>query len=131
MNLLHLPAFIILYIPHLVSLADPIDKVAELIRSGDIHELSGLFAPTIELSILDDENVYAKAQAELVLQKFFKENKPGSVKVLHKINSNPNYQFGVLIFTSDKSAFRITCTLKQSSQRLALIAMRIEKEKVK
>ena len=128
------PYLLLLFALYLVpasSVADPIDKVADLIRHGNVHELSQLFAPNIDITILDEQNVYSKTQAELILDNFFSENKPQTVKMLHKINSNPNYQFGVLIVTTEKSVFRIAFTLKQTDGNLALIEMRIETEKVK
>ena len=36
---------------------DIIDKTAELIKQGDIHELAGSFSSSIELTVLDQENV--------------------------------------------------------------------------
>jgi hypothetical protein len=119
------------YVLNAVSLADPIDKVAELIKLGNIHELSKLFAANVEVDIPGDENLYSKAQAELVLDKFFNQNKPKSVKMLHKINSNPNYRFGVLIMDTNRGIFRIACTLKETEGILVLIEFRIETEKVK
>jgi hypothetical protein len=114
-----------------VSFADPIDKIADLIRQGNIHELSQFFAPGIEITIVDDENVYSKVQAELVLDKFFNQNKPKAVKMLHKVNSNPNYWFGVLIINTDKGVFRMAYTLKQTDGNMLLIEIRIEPEKVR
>ena len=112
-----------------VSLTDPIDDVAALIRKGDVHELSAMFAASVEISILNEENVYSKTQGELVLNKFFNENKPRSVKMVHRVNSNPNYYFGVIVVNTDKGAYRIACTLKQADKRFELIEMRIETEK--
>jgi hypothetical protein len=127
----YLPLLVILYLAPSISPGDPIDKVAELIRQGNIHELSKLFASNIEVTILDDENVYAKDQAELILDKFFSENKPKAVKMLHKINSNPNYRFGVLIVNTDKGPYRVAYTLKGTGGDLTMIELRIEAEKVK
>ncbi|MGZ3836312.1 MAG: DUF4783 domain-containing protein, partial [Mucilaginibacter sp.] len=61
-----------------VSGADPIDKTAELIRQGDIHELARSFSSTIELTVMAEENIYSNAQAELILTNFFKNNQPKS-----------------------------------------------------
>ena len=127
----YLPLLVILYLAPSISPGDPIDKVAELIRQGNIHELSKLFAPNIEVSIIGDENVYSKDQAELILDKFFSQNKPKAVKVLHKINSNPNYRFGVLIVNTDKGPYRVAYTLKGTGGDLMIIELRIESEKVK
>lgn len=122
--------FILLMIPCL-SFAGQIDHVASLIRQGNIHQLSGLFAENVEVSILGDENIYSRTQTELILDKFFSENRPISVKTVHKVNSNPNYQFGVLIMNSDKGVYRIAFTLKNIAGSLALIEFRIEAEKVR
>jgi hypothetical protein len=131
MKLLYAPLFLILYLVPAVPVADPIDKIADLIRQENIHELSKLFAANVEITILDDENVYSKAQAELVLNKFFSENRPRAVKMLHKVNSNPNYRFGVIILTTDKNTFRIAYTLKVADSNFTMIEMRIETEKVR
>jgi len=109
--------------------ADPIDNIANLIRLGNAHELSKFFAPSVEITIMDQEDVYSKVQAELILDKFFSQNKPRSVKMLHKVNSNPNYRFGVLILISDKGTYRIAYTLKEADKNLMLIELRIEKGK--
>jgi hypothetical protein len=122
---------IVLCLITLVSIADPIDKVANLIKQGNMHELSNLFAANVEIAILGDENVYSKVQTELILDKFFNQNKPRAVKMLHKVNSNPNYQFGVLIVYTDKGVFRIAYTMKETDGNLLLIELRIETEKVK
>lgn len=112
-------------------IADPIDVVANLIRKGDAKELSKMFAATIEITVRDEENVYSKAQAELIVDKFFNQNKPVSAKMLHKVNSNPNYLFGVLILNTINGPFRVAYTLKKVENTLALIELRIETEKVK
>jgi hypothetical protein len=131
MKLLCLPLFLTLLLRTAIPVADPIDKIAGLIKQGNIPGLSKMFAQDIEVSILDDENVYSKAQAGIILDKFFSQNKAKTVKALHKVNSNPNYHFGVLIMTTEKGTYRISCTLKGSDGALMLIALRIEKEKVR
>jgi hypothetical protein len=117
--------------PVCFSVTDPIDNIAGFIRQGNIHELSTFFAPNVEIALLGEENVYSKVQAELVLDKFFTQNKPKSVKMLHRINSNPNYLFGVLTVNTDKGMFRIACTLRQVDGGIKLIEMRIETEMIK
>jgi hypothetical protein len=124
-----LPLLIVFYM--VSAITDPIDKVAELIRRGNISELSKMFASTVEITIQDEENAYSKVQAGLILNKFFEQNKPTSVKMLHKVNSNPKYLFGVLIVTTQKGPFRIAYTLKETEDGLVLIEMRVESAKVK
>lgn len=131
MKLPYLLLLSVLCLVPVILFADPIEKVASLIKQSDVHELAGMFAPSVEISVLNEENVYSRTQAEIVLNKFFSENKPKSIKLLHKVNSNPNYNFGVIILYTDKGAYRIAYTLKQTDGKLELIEMRIETEKVK
>jgi hypothetical protein len=40
-----------------------------------------MFASNVDMNILDeDQRVYSKAQSEMILDKFFKENKPRASK---------------------------------------------------
>ncbi|HEY4323944.1 MAG TPA: DUF4783 domain-containing protein [Mucilaginibacter sp.] len=130
MKFLYLPLFV-LFIVHVLSSADVIDNVANLIRQGKMRELSKLFATSVDMTILDEEYVYSQAQAEIILDKFFHQNKLQTVTVLHKIDSSPNYRFGVLLITTAKGIFRVTFTLKDESGRLSIIEFRIETDKVK
>jgi hypothetical protein len=131
MKLIYLPSFIILLLlPHITP-ADPIDNVANFIKQGNTKELARLFANNIEIAIMDDENIYSRAQATLILDKFFLKNKPKSIKLLHKVNSSANYRFGVFILTTDTGLYRVAFTLKDTDGKMTIIELRIENEKVK
>ena len=129
MKLLYTSFFLLLY--SICVPPDPIDKVAELIGKGNIHEIAKIFAPDLELTLMDDVNTYSKAQAELILEKFFAQNKPNSCKMLHKVNSSTTFRFGVVIINTDKGPYRAAFTLKEVDGNMQLIELRIESEKVK
>jgi hypothetical protein len=130
MKLRYLPLLIMLYIvPTTIAFAGTIEKIAELIKQGNAHELSKYFSSNVEITILDDGNVYSKAQSEMILEKFFKDNKPRTVKLLHRINSNSTYNFGVLILSTDKGNYRVSYTLKEVEKVMVVIELRIETEK--
>jgi hypothetical protein len=127
MKLALVPFLIVLYIAP--AFAGPIEKVADLMRQGNVTELSKMFAANVELTIQNEDNVYSKTQAGVILDKFFSDNKPVSVKIFHKVNSNPKYQFAVIILNTQKGNYRITYTLKDTDGALLLIEMRVEKGK--
>jgi hypothetical protein len=131
MKLIYLPSLILLFLLPGFAPADPIDNVANLLKQGNTKELAKLFAPSIEISLMDDENIYSQAQATLILDKFFSRNKPKSIKLLHKVNSSANYRFGVFILTTDNGLYRVAFTLKGSDEKMNIIELRIENEKVK
>jgi hypothetical protein len=114
-----------------ISPADPIDKVGDLIARGNIHELTNYFAPSVDLTLLDDANTYSKAQAETTLEKFFTQNRVISGKMLHKVNSGSAFRFGVAIINTDKGSFRVAFTLKMAGDNFQLVELRIETDKVK
>ncbi len=112
-----------------VLFADPIDKIAALLQQGQVHELVKQFSASVELSILDDEKVVSKAQAENMLSAFFTTNKPVSVKVIHRMNTNPNLLYAVIQLRTASGNFRISYSIKNTNGNQELTEMRIESEK--
>jgi hypothetical protein len=131
MKLVYLSSLIVLFLLPGFTPADPIDDVANLIKQGNAKEMSKLFASTIEITMMDEENIYSQAQAALILDKFFVKTKPKSIKLLHKVNSSANYRFGVFILTTDAGLYRVAFTLKDTGGKMSIIELRIENEKVK
>ncbi|MBL4678060.1 MAG: DUF4783 domain-containing protein [Mucilaginibacter sp.] len=129
MKLPNLPLLTLLFLLPMVVKAGPIEKIAELIKHGNTHEIATYFAASVDMTITTESGVYAKAQAEMMLDKFFKENKPQAVKLIHKVASNSNYNFAVLILTTDKGKYRIAYTFKENAKAMEIIEMRIENEK--
>lgn len=132
MKLKYLPSFIflLLLLPY-ASSADVIDNVANLLKAGNTRELSKLFTNNVEITIMEEENVYSQSQATVILDKFFAKNKPQGIKLLHKVNSGGNYHFGVYILSTDKGEFRVAITLKDAGKSTNVVELKIEDEKVK
>src|SRR6476659_2543302 len=93
---------------------DIIDDVANDFKNGDVKSLSVYFNSTVELSILDQEDIYSASQAGLILKEFFAKHPPIGAKVIHKVVSNANYKFGVIALTTSKGNFRISYELKNA-----------------
>lgn len=129
MKLKYLPILVLLYLVPSVCLAGPIDKIADLIKQGNAHELSKFFAASIDITVLENTNVYSKTQAELILEKFFKENKPLSATVLHRVNSSATFNYTVLLLNTDKGKYRVAYTMKEVEKEMVVIELRIETEK--
>lgn len=129
MKLSYTSLIVLLFMLPAVCKAGPIDKIAELFKQGNAHELAKYFAANVDMAVLESTNVYSKTQSELILEKFFKENKPTAVKIFHRVSSNANYQFGVVILSTDKGKYRVAFTLKEAGTETTLIELRIETEK--
>lgn len=110
-------------------LADPIDKIAALLQQGQVHELVKQCAASIEIDILADEKVVSRPQAETMLTNFFAENKPVSVKVIHRMDTNPNLHYAVAQLRTSSGNFRISYSIKNTNGNQELTELRIESEK--
>jgi len=110
---------------------DSIDRTAELLRTSNIEELCKSFAPTVDLTIMGEENIYPAAEAKNILVNFFKQKQPHSVKVLHKITSNTQYHYGVILLKTSNGEYRVAVALKNINGSFELTEMRIEAEKMK
>ncbi|MVN20897.1 DUF4783 domain-containing protein [Mucilaginibacter arboris] len=112
-----------------VFFAGPIDKIAALLQQGQAHELAKQFAASMEFSILDDEKDVSKAQAETLLTNFFTQNKPVSVKVIHRIETNPSLQYAVVQLRTSNGNFRVSYSLKITNGNQEITDLHIEAEK--
>ncbi|RCH56498.1 hypothetical protein DJ568_01165 [Mucilaginibacter hurinus] len=118
------------YLIPLAVNADPIGEIAELIKAGKHSELEKHFAPSVDITILKDENIFSNTQAAIVVSKFFTQNKLRNVKILHKVNTSNTYRFGVLLISTDRGTYRLSFTLNSiNNGALQIIDLRIEAEK--
>ena len=102
------------------------EKIADLLGAGNSKVLSGHFTPNVDLTVVDTDDVYSKAQAEQILKKFFEESNPTNFKVEHdgKTNAGDGYVIGTL--STQKGKYRVTYFLKQMDQSLLIKQLRIE-----
>ncbi|MBK0382586.1 DUF4783 domain-containing protein [Pedobacter sp. SD-b] len=108
---------------------DVIDDLSNVLKNGDIKTLSTYFSNTIELSIMDQDDIYSANQANLILKDFFTKNPPSATKIIHKVVSNANYKFGVIVYNSSKGNYRISLELKGNGSDFKLTQIRIDENK--
>jgi len=108
---------------------DIYDEVATAIRSGDSKQLATYFGSSVDLTVINQEDVYSKAQAELIVKDFFARNPPKSFTLLHKGSSKEGTVYGIgnLQSTNGKN-FRTSFFLKMSSGRYLIQELRFETE---
>jgi len=108
---------------------DIYEEVANSIRSGDARQLATFFSNSIDLTIVDKENVYSKDQAEFIIKDFFSKNPPKAFNILHKGSSpeGTQYLIGNLLTTNGKT-FRTSFYMKTVKGKSALQELRFEVE---
>lgn len=108
---------------------DIIDGLSAHFKTGNSKEIAASFSPSVDLIIIDEEDVYSKAQAEQILRSFFSKYPPAKSAVIHRLNTNPNYRYGALSLATKNGTFRVSVTMKKSGTAFFITELRIETEK--
>ncbi|MEO8150705.1 MAG: DUF4783 domain-containing protein [Bacteroidia bacterium] len=116
-----------LTLPGLVK-ADIIADIAGAIRSGSAREIAKFFNTNVDLTLLADEEVYSKTQAEQVLQDFLSKNTPRSFTIVHQgVKVGAKYAIGTYV-SSQGVTYRVYFFVKQSGTTEVIQDLRFEKE---
>jgi hypothetical protein len=116
-------------VPSLWFQGDMMPELAGYFKTGNSKELGLRFSSSIELNILDEEEVYSKVQAEQIIRDFFTKHPPVGSGVLHLIDTNPNYRFGILSLATKNGKYRVSVTLKKTNASFFITELRIEPDK--
>lgn len=112
---------------HMEPLLDISDDVAASVKTGNAANVAKFFSASIDMKILDKEDVYSKAQAELVLKDFFTKNPVKSFAVMHKGTSKTGDQFAIGTYeTTSGKKFRTYFLFKKEGAGLTIQQLRFE-----
>lgn len=122
-------AFLLLSISCLAASADIYDELADAIRAGDAHHIAGYFDAKVNLALSNQEDVYSKAQAELLIKDFFTRNPAKSFTLVHKGSSKEGSLFavGTLTCTNNKT-FRVSFVMKSVKGANTIQELRFESQ---
>ncbi len=118
--------FFLHFVPQMQMQADIAEELAIDFRQGNSKEIAKSFGNSVELIIIDQEDVYNKAQAEQILKDFFLKNPPTKSSIIHKLSNNPNYRLTILSLITKTEKFRVTVTMKKFSNNFLINELRIE-----
>jgi len=118
-----------LLLPFAVFAGPDFSAIAEAINQGDVEALSSFFDENVELTLLDDDGLYGKAQATQLVKRFLSTNQPKSFKLVHQGTNNSGlyYCIGDMI-TSSGETFRVCYYLKEIEGKFVMQEFGIEEE---
>jgi hypothetical protein len=126
-TLLSILVFFTLIQPPAEPIFDISDEVAASVKTGNAASVAKYFSANVDLKILDKEDVYSKAQAELILKDFFSKNPIKSFEVIHKGTSKNGDQFAIGTYESASGKkFRTYFLFKKEGAGLAIQQLRFE-----
>jgi hypothetical protein len=118
-------AILLLLLPFVAS-ADVADDVANAIRTGNANEISKYFADNVDLKVLEQENIYSKAQAELILKDFFAKHPVKEFTVVHKSQPKNDSQFAIGTLKTTNGTYRVHYLMKTAASITTVTQFRIE-----
>lgn len=122
-------SFFFTFMPAVAQQKDVFDALSGYFEESKSREIAGYFASMVELNILSEEGEYSKAQAELILRDFLSKNRPGSVKVIHRLSSSSNYKFGVISVQTKEDKLRVSISMANNGNKFLIKTIRIEIDK--
>ncbi len=107
---------------------DVIDDIAAAIRSGNPKNISKYFIENIDLKVIEQEDVYSKQQAEMILKDFFTKHPVKNYTVGHKSLSKNASQYVIGTLETTNGKFRTYYLLKTTGTETLIQQFRIETE---
>ncbi|MCB2197626.1 MAG: DUF4783 domain-containing protein [Bacteroidetes bacterium] len=101
--------------------------IAIAFKVGNAEELAKYFNNTIELIILDTEDVYSKIQAQQIIDNFFAEHYPKSFEFIHQGGKGES-KFAIGKLVTFNGTFRVTLLIKDKNEQPLIHQLRIETE---
>jgi hypothetical protein len=103
------------------------DEIIQSLKSGNSKTLSEYFNQNVELVVLENDNVYSKAQAQQIVSKFFSSNAPESFTIIHQ-GGKEGAQYVIGNLATSSGSFRVYFLLKKNNGKDYIHQLRIEKQ---
>jgi len=103
------------------------DEIFQSLKSGDAKKLAGYFNQNIELVVLENDNVYSKAQAQQIVDQFFSANSPEAFNIIHQ-GGKEGAQYVIGSLVTNKKSYRVYFLLKKSDGKDYIHQLRIEEQ---
>ena len=104
------------------------DEIFKAIENANIDELSKYLNSSVELVILDKDDVCSKQQSILILKNFFMKNKIKSFSIVHQ-GGKEEAQYAICkMEDTNGNNFRIYFLVKSSENKLLIHQFRIEEQ---
>lgn len=117
-----------LVMPLSTPMVENISIITKALSEGDANTLGSYFDNTVELTILDKQDVLDRVKATDAIKTFFMKNKPRAYNVVHQGTSKGNsshYTIGNMQVGGN--TYRVYLYYKTNGDKVLIQEMRIEK----
>ena len=104
------------------------DALTTAFKKGDANQISNFFGNSVDLTIPENEGVYSKIQAKLILKTFFLKNQPSDFKVLHNGDSKNSSHYCIGSLKTNKGNYRTYLLYNQKDGNITILELKIESD---
>lgn len=97
-------------------------------QAGNANSLSSYFDSEVEIAIMDNDDVYPKAQAKQIMEKFFTSYKPSSFSKQHEGTSPSGSNYCIGMLKTSKGVFRVSIHAKSINGKKVVQQVQIEED---
>lgn len=117
-------------LPPASILAQETAGIEQALASGSAKDLAVYFGSTVDIKLIDTQNVYGSAQAVALLEVFFKNHQPSSFTVLHR-GSRDARSFLVGTLVTSREEFRVNLFLRSGGAVSEITQIQILRSSIK
>lgn len=120
--------FLLLVVP--VASQSNLNNITQAISKGDANTLGQYFDQTVEIAVVDNEDIYTRSEAEGILKQFFSNNAPRSFSQVHQGTSKAKdslYCIGNLV-TDKSDTYRVYIYMQVNGDSYVIQELRFDKE---
>jgi len=120
---------LLLALPLMAMTQGSLQQITSALGKGNAEALGPFFDSSVEISILDDVDIYDKSEAVSTVKSFFATNAPKGYSQVHEGTSkgkDSRYVIGKL--TTTTGAYRVFLYLKSEGDKEIIQELRFDKE---
>jgi hypothetical protein len=118
----------ILFLDIKILPAQSLENISVAIETANARELSRYFDNNVEVTIVNNEGMYSKAQAELIVKDFFSKNPPSSFRIIHQGSSDRGSMYGIGTLITPQKSFRTYLYVKENNGGFLIQQIRFEED---
>jgi hypothetical protein len=109
-------------------LAQTEENISAALKSGNSKEIAKHFSANVNLKILNQDDIYSKNQAEMILKDFFTKNPVKNYTAKHNGTSKNGAQYTIGTLSTANGNFRTYYFIKKNPDGIQIQEFRIENE---
>ena len=102
------------------------ESITNAIKLGNYKEVSKYFDAKVDMAVLNKENSYSKAQAELIIKDFFAKNKVSGYQIIHRGKSRDGAQYAIGSLITGTGTYRTYVLTKGEGDKTRIQHLRFE-----